>query len=89
MLKTKKRNFYSSKYNNFFIVYELDTWSRELNSHFTLKDCLFRGFKLAKSTDPDKYDPDILVMVLDSIHVQNLHYVTAAWVKMALFSELI
>ena len=41
--------------NNFFIVYELDTWSRDLNSDFTLKDCLFGGVKLAKNTDPDKY----------------------------------
>ena len=39
----------------FFIVYELDTWSRNLNSDFTLKDCLFGGVKLTKRTDPDKY----------------------------------
>ena len=25
---------------NLFIVYELDTWSRDLNTDFTLKDCL-------------------------------------------------
>ena len=39
-------NIYNSK---------LDTWSRGLNSDFTLKDCLFRGVKLAKNADPDKY----------------------------------
>ena len=51
----KPRNFYPSKYNNFFQVYELDTWSIYLNSDFTLKDCLFGGAKLAKNADPDKY----------------------------------
>ena len=40
---------------NFFIVYELDTWSRDLNSDFILKDYLFGGVKLAKNADPDKY----------------------------------
>ena len=40
---------------SFFIVYELDTWSQDLNSDFTLKYCLFGGVKLAKNTDPDKY----------------------------------
>ena len=39
----------------FFIVYELDTRSRDLNSDFTLKDCLFGGVKLAKHADSDKY----------------------------------
>ena len=35
----EKSNFYSSKYNKFFIVYELDEWSRDLNAGFSLKDC--------------------------------------------------
>ena len=39
----------------FFIVYKLDAWSQDLNSDFTLKDCLFEGAKLAKNADPDKY----------------------------------
>ena len=39
---------------SFFIVYELDTWSRDWNSGFTSKDCLFGSVKLAKSADPDK-----------------------------------
>ena len=37
------------------MFFELDTWSRDLNSDFTLKDCLFRGVKLAKIADLDKY----------------------------------
>ena len=36
----------------FFIAYELDTWSRDLNSDFTLKYCLLRGVKLVKNADP-------------------------------------
>ena len=39
----------------FFIVYELDAWSRDLNYDFTLKDCLFGGIKLDKNVDPIKY----------------------------------
>ena len=38
-----------------FIIYEFDTWSRDLNSDFTLKDSLLGGVKLAKNSDPDKY----------------------------------
>ena len=40
---------------NFFIVCKLGTWSRDLNSDFTLKDYFFRGVKLAKNADADKY----------------------------------
>ena len=51
----QKSNFYSSNYNKCFIVYEQDTLSQDLNAYITLKDCLFRGVKLAYSADPDKY----------------------------------
>ena len=54
LLKTKKRNFLCSKYNNYFhflwIRYELEL---DLNADFTLKDCLFRGVKLANNAHPD------------------------------------
>ena len=39
---------------NLFIVCELDTWSRDLDADFTLKDCLFGCVKLPKNADPDK-----------------------------------
>ena len=39
--------------NNVFTVYELDVQSQDLNSDFTLKDCLFGGVKLATNTGPD------------------------------------
>ena len=51
----QKSNFYSSNYNKCFIVYNQDTLSKDLNAYLTLKDCLFRGVKLAYSADPDKY----------------------------------
>ena len=40
---------------NLFIVYELDTWSRDLSTDVTLKDCLFGAVKLTKNADTDKY----------------------------------
>ena len=40
---------------NLFIVYELERWLRNLNSDFTLKDCLFEAVKLTINADPDKY----------------------------------
>ena len=39
-----------------FTVYELNTWSRDLNTDFTLKDCLFGAVMLNKNADPDKYN---------------------------------
>ena len=39
---------------NLFIVYELDAWSRDLDTDFTLTDCLFESVKLTKNADPDK-----------------------------------
>ena len=40
---------------NLFIAYELDRWSRDLNTDFTLKRCLFVAVKLTKNADPDKH----------------------------------
>ena len=37
-----------------FIVCELDRWSRDLNTDFTLKECLFGSVKLTKNADADK-----------------------------------
>ena len=38
-----------------FIVYELNTWSQDLNIDFALGGCLFEAVKLAKNADKDKY----------------------------------
>ena len=40
---------------NFLIIYQLDTWSQDLNTYFTMKDCLFGAVKLNKNVDPNKY----------------------------------
>ena len=40
---------------NLFVVYELDTWPRDLNIKFTIGECLFGAVKLTKNTNPDKY----------------------------------
>ena len=47
-LKQKNATFTPPNIINVFIVYELDTWSVDLNSDFTLKDYLFEGVKLGK-----------------------------------------
>ena len=40
---------------NFYIVYELNMWSQDLNAEFTLKDCLFGNVRINKNDDPNKY----------------------------------
>ena len=53
-LKQKTQFLQLRIYLFFFVVYELGTWSRDLNSDFILKDCLFEGVNLAEKADPDK-----------------------------------
>ena len=50
----KKTNETSTSQNRIddFIVY---TWSRDLDSDFILKDCIFGGVKFAKNADSDKF----------------------------------
>ena len=79
-LKQKNLTFTPPNRINVFIVYELGTWSRDLNSDFTWKDCLFRGVKLSKTADPDKYMYS--GYGTEFICVQNCHYLMVAWVKM-------
>ena len=40
---------------NFFMDYELDKWSRDLNTNFTLGECFFGAVKLTSNADPNKY----------------------------------
>ena len=40
---------------NLYTLYELDTWSRDLNIDFTLGNCLFGVVNFTKNADPDKY----------------------------------
>ena len=55
-LKQKdKAAFTPNNVVNLFIVYQLDRWSRDLNTDFTLKNCSFGAVKLTKNADPDRY----------------------------------
>ena len=40
---------------NLYISYILNPWLRNLNTDFTLKNCLLGYVKLTKNADPDKY----------------------------------
>ena len=54
-LKQRITTFTPSDIIIYFIISELDTWSRKLNSDFNLKGYLFGGVKLAENAEPDKY----------------------------------
>ena len=40
---------------NLYISYVLNTWLKNLNTDFTLNNCLFGSVKLIKNAEPDKY----------------------------------
>ena len=54
-LKQNSMSFFHKNVINLYISYKLDTWLRDLNTNFTLRNCLFRAVKLIKNYDPDKY----------------------------------
>ena len=54
-LQQYKATFTQKNVLNLFIVYKLDTRSRDLNTDFTLNGCLFGYVKLTTNADPDKY----------------------------------
>ena len=54
-LKQDGLSFLQKNVVNFYGSYELDTWSRDLNTDFTLGNCLFGTVKLTKNADLDKY----------------------------------
>ena len=55
---------------NLYISKELETWSRDLNTYFTLGVCCFGAVKLTKNADPDKYSKIyILAKFLISIDI--------------------
>ena len=78
-LKHKKAIFTPPNRINVVIIHKLDTWSQDLNSDFTLKDCLF--LVLSQLNILIQINTYKVVMVLNSIHVQKFHYLTVAWVK--------
>ena len=72
-LKQEDKVAYTSKnVVHLFIVYELDIWSSDLKTNFTLKDCLFGAVKLIKNADPDKYKYNGYGIGLDSRSYSSL-----------------
>ena len=45
----------SEKVINLYISYTISPWLRNLNTDFTLNNCLFGSVKLNKNADPDNY----------------------------------
>ena len=54
-LKQNSVSFLHKNIVNSYITYELDTWSKDLNTEFILGNCLFGAVKLTKIANPDKY----------------------------------
>ena len=71
---------------NLYIKYELDTWPRDLNTDFTLDNCLFVAEKLRMLIEINMV---IVIMILDLIHVHNFQGQTVGGVKILLFLVLI
>ena len=56
LFKTKKCNFYSSKYNEFFYCLLIRYMVTRIKFRFCFKGfCLFGGAKLSKNADPNEY----------------------------------
>ena len=55
-LKQDKEAFTHRNVVNLVIVPELDTFSRDLNTKFSLGNCLFGAVNLTKNADPNKYE---------------------------------
>ena len=53
-LKQDKVTFTPRNAVNLFIIYELNRWSQDLNTDFTLINGLFGTIKLTKNADPNK-----------------------------------
>ena len=88
-LKQKKRNAIFTPPNIlifFFIAYNLDAWSRDLNSNFILKDCWFGGVKLDKNADPDKFY-DVPLHALEGLPSSPNLKVPFSWKSLS-FDEL-
>ena len=56
---------YSNFVLKFYIVYELNTWSRNPTNNFTLKNCFLSTFKLTRNADKSKFTYDGRVITFD------------------------
>ena len=86
-LKQKSVSFLHKKVVNLYISYTLDKLAIDLDTDFTLGNCLFRAVKLTKNADPDKINT--VLTAKDLIHVRNFHGQMEEMEKILLFLELI
>ena len=55
LLVQKNSSLYSNFIFNFYIVYELNNWFRNLSNNFVLKSCLLGTVKLTRNSDESKF----------------------------------
>ena len=60
---------------NLYISYTLNSWLTNLNTDFTLNNCLFGSVKLTRNADLDKYKYDGYVIGVDSPSAFSFTYV--------------
>ena len=70
---------------NIHISHRLNPWLRNLNTDFTLNNCLFASVKLTKNNDTDKYKYGECSIGFDS----EFLFIDGSMGKMSLFLELI
>ena len=58
---------------NTYISLTPDPWSRDLNTDFTIRNCLLRSVKLTENSNPDKYKNTIIFEadMSSSVHTGN------------------
>ena len=72
---------------NLYISYTISPQLRNLNSGFTLGNCLFGSVKLTKNVDLDKYK--YLGYAIGFYSRSEFQNLMGAWEEMSLFLELI
>ena len=71
-MKQYKINLNHTNLVNLFIVYELDTWSRDKSTDFASSDCLSGAVTLSKNADPNKYGYSGYIIGLDGLSIFSL-----------------
>ena len=72
-----------------YISYKLSPWLRNLNTDFTINNCLFGSVKLTKNAGPDKYKYIGFKIGFDSCSEFLFYIQMEALEKISLFLELI
>ena len=49
-----EQNNFENKIVNFYIAYDLDSWSRNPINNFKFRNCLFGATSIVKNTDKEK-----------------------------------